>query len=219
MPLLPADGNVPVPPAGDIGRHDPEVDVPPVVERRRDLDRLVGLPVAHLEAVRDEARARPELGQELGPEAQVDRGQEIHGDDRGIAEIRFEEVLLEEPDLAREPGRGRVVVALGDPDRIDVDAHGLDPEPLGRRDDDAAVTAAEVVEDIPRLDPGQAQHHVDDLRRGGHIGHVVAPELRPGQLLGDGRLRKSEQSRQSGDGEDRHRVLIAALLERGEAPG
>src|SRR5438105_2731509 len=81
--------------AGDARRHDPEEHRAPGAVAR--LHRLphVGLPVAHRERVRRDARAGLQ-SQELGPELQVDVRQQEHGDHGGFGQIRLEEIGLHE---------------------------------------------------------------------------------------------------------------------------
>jgi hypothetical protein len=67
----------------------------------------------------------------------------------------------------------RVPAALRDPLRVDVDADAARAVALRGRDHDAAVAAAEVVDDVAALHLRQLQHRVDDFRRGRHERHVL----------------------------------------------
>src|SRR5688572_25935289 len=52
-----------------------------------DLRRALGLPVAHAERVRDDARARLQVLHELGPQLEIQVGQQVERDHRGRADI------------------------------------------------------------------------------------------------------------------------------------
>jgi hypothetical protein len=59
----------------------------------------------------------------------------------------------------------RPLARLGDAPRIAIDAHGLGAIGLRRGDGDAAVTRAEVDQEIAGPDLGQPEHGIDDRMR------------------------------------------------------
>src|SRR3989304_5614346 len=88
--------------------HDPEVDL-----LAGNGEPAVRSPVAHVEGVRDHARARPEL-LELRSQHEIELRQQIEGNDRGRAEIELEEVALDDLYPARHAGAPRVLPRFGD---------------------------------------------------------------------------------------------------------
>src|SRR5262245_8312845 len=74
-------------------RPRPHEDEPPV-----DFNRLLGYPIAHVERVRDDAHAGLELLLEFRNELQVQARQQIQRDDRRIADVGLEEILVQETD-------------------------------------------------------------------------------------------------------------------------
>src|SRR5262245_57800253 len=97
----------PVKPRSGARRDDPQVEhvLAPVVLEANDA---LGLPGAHVEVVRHDAAARGELGEELRPQAAVQIGAEIERHDGRVAQIRLEDVLLDETHaVAQSEARGR----------------------------------------------------------------------------------------------------------------
>src|SRR5258705_2551897 len=125
-----------------------------------DLDLLLRLPGAQVERVRDDARPRLQFLHQLWREPRVHGGRQIDSDDRRGTDVRGEEVFLPERHLVGDVlgarPRGRFAHAL----RVDVDADAARAVHFGGRNQDAAVTRAEVVHDIGRGDPGEPQHGV-----------------------------------------------------------
>jgi len=68
-----------------------------------------------------------------------------------------------------------------DAHRIDVHPNTAGSESLRRGDDDAAVTAPEVVHDIVRRDLREPEHPVDDVRRRGDVGCPGHLQCREGE--------------------------------------
>jgi hypothetical protein len=73
-----------------------------------------------------------------------------------------------------DPRAASVLPALRDQLRVDLDADAAGPEVTGRRDDQAAVAGAQIVDHVRRPDPGQLEHLVHHLGRGHEKGHVDA---------------------------------------------
>src|SRR5512134_3255681 len=82
----------------------------------------VGLPVAHVEAVRNDAGAGPELADQPGAQLQIEPRQEIERHDGRIAEVDLEQVLVDESHAPGDAGLARICVRLPDALRVDVDA-------------------------------------------------------------------------------------------------
>ena len=100
-----------------IVRHGPEVHLP-----SSHRGGPVRFPVAHVELVRDDARAGPQLGEELGAELQVHAPEQVERHDRRVAQIGAEEVELAELDAIGDARSRRCVPCLGDEPPVDVDA-------------------------------------------------------------------------------------------------
>src|SRR5262249_9148995 len=91
---------------------------------------------------------------------------------RGLALRGVDESLLEtlpQPAAARPLGVGARFL---DPTGVDVDPDAANTESLRRRDDDASVAAAEIVENISFPDARRFQHLGYHVFRCRHVGHV-----------------------------------------------
>src|SRR2546421_9411824 len=143
----------------DARRHDPEERRAPGAIAR--LYRLlhVGLPVAHRERVRRDARAGLEAEQ-LWPELQVDVRQQEHGDDGRLREIGLEEIGLHELHAVGDARRARVVPGELDHVRVVLDAH-RPRAALRRGDHGAPVARAEVDDEVLRRHARHVEHLVD----------------------------------------------------------
>jgi hypothetical protein len=112
---------------------------------------------------------RPEIAQELGAQFPVQVGEQIEGDDGGLANIGLEQVLLEKfhaVDHTSSPGVGAALLnTLG----VDVDPHTTGFIALGSGDDHASIPTAEIVDDISRLHRQELQHLPYDVVRRRHI--------------------------------------------------
>src|SRR6267378_7073384 len=97
-------------------RHGPEKHPPPV-----HVDPLVGGPAEHVVDVRDDACAGPQLAQQPRLDALVERRTEVERDDSGGAEVRGEEIALDELDEMGYPRGARAGVRFGDDLWIDFD--------------------------------------------------------------------------------------------------
>src|SRR5262249_45958069 len=92
---------------------NPEVDL---AARPAHARLEVGLPVAHIEIVRHDARTGLQFGKQAGTQREVDARQQVHGKDRCLADPGVEQVALVELRAlgdARFPGiRGALLHAL-----------------------------------------------------------------------------------------------------------
>ncbi len=69
----------------------------------------------------------------------------------------------------------RLGPGFGNAPRVGVHSNGARAEPPRGRDHDPPVTATQVVEHIVRAQLRQAEHALDDLRRGGNKGRQIRP--------------------------------------------
>jgi len=121
--------------------------------------------------VRNDARAAGQLALQLRAQRAVELRREEQHHHRGARQRHVHEIVLDELDALGDPGPARVVTALGDALRIDVDAHAARAAPR-RRDDDAAVAAAQVVDRVAGLHRGELHHRLHHLHRRGLVAHV-----------------------------------------------
>ena len=105
----------------------------------------------------------PHLLEQLGPEPLVQRRQQVQRDDRGLGEILLEEVALDELDPARVTPAVSALFLLS---LIRTGSMSTQTPRgavlLDRGDDDPAVAAAEVVDQVLGV----------DLRGGEHLAHL-----------------------------------------------
>src|SRR5919204_914741 len=158
--------------AGDARRHDPEERGTPRAVAR--LHRLlgIGLPVAHGEGVRRDARAGLQR-QELRPQLQVDIRQQEHGDHSGFREVGLEEIGLHELDAFVDTCLVRVLLRELDHVRVVLDAERARAA-LRRRDHRAAVARAEIDDIVLWRDARHVEHLVDHRLRRRHPDDVLA---------------------------------------------
>src|SRR5262249_21641308 len=155
-----------LPGAGHGGGDEPEVQ-PVLAAAAAHWLHAVGLPVAHVEVVRDHARTRRELAHELGTQPQVHVLAEIERHHGGSGEVGLEEILPEECHLRGDAGGQRRVAAEAHQLWIDLHPDAPRAEIAGGGDHHASVAAAEVEDDVVRNDAGNLQHlEADILRRG-----------------------------------------------------
>src|SRR5205823_12550607 len=81
------------------------------------------------------------------------------------AQSGLEGIVGHEPDALLDPRAARVFTALGDALRVDVHATAPRAVPHHRRDDDAAIAAAQVVDHVAGGDLRQLEHGVDYFNR------------------------------------------------------
>src|SRR5581483_9948018 len=191
-------GQLDAPLAVDARGDDPEEGL-----AARDARGLVGHPVVHGERVRDDARAGPHL-QDRGAQLDVERRQQVHGDDRRLAEVGGEDVAVDDRRLARDAGLLRVALRVLRHLGVVLDAVGARAELLRRRDRDLAVAGAEIVDDVVRLDLRHRQHAVDDLAGLADLRVVILGLLRRG---GGQYQRTGERERHPDRGCGVHAVL------------
>ena len=95
--------------------------------------------------------------------------QQVGGDDGGVADVGLERILQLELDEMRDAGGLRVGVGFLDAHGIDVDAQTPRSVFLCRGDQDSAIAAAQIDDEIVFLDVREGQHAIDDfLRRWRH---------------------------------------------------
>ena len=187
--------------------------LPVLVLDRLGLD-LFGLPAGDGVVVADDAALRPELGLEDGPHEVVRFGEEVEADDRRLGDVGLGGVHADELDQAFDAGGLGVALRFLDHGLVDVDPHAAGPVAAGGRDNDAAVAAADVVEDVLVRDLGQLEHAVDDrLGRRDPRGEVdgVGPAVGPEEEVDRLALVVAE-----GVGAARVERIDGVLLPRGE---
>ena len=156
-----------------LSAHHPQVQrVGPLVAGH--LERLRGRPVPHVEAVRDDARTRSELAQQLRAEAAIEVGREVEGDDGRLPQIGLEEIVLPEGDAIGEPETAGPLHGLRHQRRIDLESHPARSAVAGGRDDDPPIPGPEIVDDIIGSYGAEPQHLVDHHERRPDVGDVLA---------------------------------------------
>src|SRR3546814_291996 len=95
-------------------RNRPEIDGAAV-----DHPLLLGLPVAHVEGVAYDPRARLQLRQQLRAQLFVEARQQIERDHARLRNVGLEQIALAEADEVRDAGGLRIGARLGDALRID----------------------------------------------------------------------------------------------------
>ena len=120
-------------------------------------------------------RAGLELLQQLRAQLQVERRQQVERHDRRLADVALEQVLMQDLDPVGHAVLRDVLVGFLDALRVDVDADAARAELLRRGDDDAAVAAAEVVDDVVLGDLGGLEHRLDHVGRRRHVDDVRCP--------------------------------------------
>src|SRR5712691_2862375 len=98
--------------------------------------------------MRDDARAGAELTQELRTQAKVELAGKIERHHGRRAQIRLEEILLNEANALSQTGPLGRARALGHHPRIDLDAHPPCAEITRGGDDDPAVARSQVIDDV-----------------------------------------------------------------------
>jgi hypothetical protein len=94
--------------------------------------------------VRDHACTGPQLAQQPRLDALVERRTQVNRDDSGGAEIRGEEIALDELDEVRDSRGARAGVRFRDEQWIDVDSNTASAELLRRGNYDPSVALAAV---------------------------------------------------------------------------
>jgi hypothetical protein len=106
------------------------------------------LPIAHIEGMADDTRARFELALECRAEFDLNVLQEIQCDDGGAAYVRVVNVPFFKADEVFDAGAFGVFFCFGDAFRIDIYADGVGTVAFGGLDGDSAVAAAHVDEQV-----------------------------------------------------------------------
>ena len=116
----------------------------------------------------------------FGRSSMIDRRQQVHGDDVGLADVGLEQVLQLEDRAVADARLLGVGAGLLDTHRIEIDAERTRAVLGGRGHRDAAVTRAEIDVIFAGPDLAELQHPVDDLLRRRDVGNVE-PGLRAGR--------------------------------------
>src|SRR5450432_2459128 len=133
---------------------------------------LGGFPVVHAPTVGDDSGAGLELPEELGPQPQVDGGQQVESDHGGVVNVGIEQIVFFELHQGFDARLAGVFAGFLDKFGIDVDAHSARAVILGGGDDDAPVAAAEVIDDVAPGNAGEPEHAVDDGIRAANVGDI-----------------------------------------------
>jgi len=115
--------------------------------------RLFGLGAFHVKIMRDNPRAGFELFQ-LRHELDVQIGQQIERHHVGVLEIEGEDICLLDRDKLFNVILLDVIERILDTLRVDVVAITFDAKFLGRSDQDASVSTAQIIDDVALLDLG-----------------------------------------------------------------
>src|SRR3546814_8090917 len=113
-------------------------------------------PVAHGEGVADDAVAGGQLGEQLRAQLLVQGFQQIEGDDGRLLEIGLKEILVPEADEIVDTCLFCVRAGFSNADRVYVDTHRLNAVKARRRDRDATVARAEIIE--------RSEEHTSELQ-------------------------------------------------------
>src|SRR5579884_239516 len=157
-------------------RNNPEIQSPAI-----HLDRFIRFPVAHIEAVGDDAGPGLQLRKQPGFELLVDAWKQVQSDNSGWLDFGGEKVALYEPDLVLDAGFLSVLVRFFDALGIYIHAGGCSPELFRRHDDNAAIAAAEIVHHIALMNIGELEHLFDHFGRGWNewdVGIMLRSSLR-----------------------------------------
>ena len=123
------------------------------------------------------ARSGSQVAEEIGAQPDVDSLCEIHGDNRRVAEILLEKASRTELHEVGNTCFCRVLVALFDSDRIDIDTDAAGAEFLSRHDDKPPVAAPEVINHIVLRPPGEREHSLDNGLVRGHVRNDKVPPV------------------------------------------
>ena len=150
-----------------------------------DVLRLLGWPTRpEVVAVRDDARAGPQVAFERRQQFIEHARQEKHRDDGCRAEVSLEQVAVYERDTICHARFRGVGGGLGDEPAFDLDADAARAVSLRRRDWNPAVPRPQVVDDVGGCHVRQFEHRVDDALRRRHV--PDAGLRQPLRLRGDG---------------------------------
>ena len=107
-----------------------------------------------------------ELARELRPQPRIHLRREEECAHCGGLDLGIEDVLDAERHAVGDPGPDCVDLRFPNALRIEVHAYPARPELLGGRDEDAAVAAPEVIDDVIARDVGEGEHGVHYLKVG-----------------------------------------------------
>src|SRR5262249_29724921 len=106
------------------------------------LDHFIGLPIAHIEAVRHDAGTGFQFAEQFRTESQIHPRVQIDHHHGGLAQVGFEEVLRNESDLLAHTGFSGVALAFLDSYGVDVNSDTACSVLAGRSDHDTPVATA-----------------------------------------------------------------------------
>jgi hypothetical protein len=92
--------------------------------------------------MRDDARAGLQLFQQTRTQLEIDRRQQVHRHDRGLADSEFEQIFAVERNAVGDALQSRTVNAFRDAVRVKIDTDAACAEFSDRCDHDAAVARA-----------------------------------------------------------------------------
>src|SRR5207245_4518602 len=114
--------------------------------------------------MRDDARARFKLAQQIGLELQIDVGQQVHSHHRGGREIHGENVLIANFRQLLDAGFSDIIAGFFNQVGIDLETDGFGAL-LGRGDDDSPVAGTEIIDRVTLFYSGQLDHLINDVLR------------------------------------------------------
>ena len=140
---------------------------------RRHFEHPIRLPAANRKGVGHNPRANLEFLPEFGAQARVQLGQQIQGDDGGVAHVGGEQILLHYLDLVEQLLGLDVGLGVFEKVRFDFEADAARAALCGGNHD-ACIAAAEVIDYIAGFHLGGVEHARDHAERSRFIHHVRA---------------------------------------------
>ena len=134
--------------------------------------------------MRDDTGTWPQLALQFRHQLLIEPCEQEQRDDRRLADVRLEEILLHEPDAIADARLRQVVVGFTDANGVDLDADAARSVLFRRGNRDAAVAGPEVVDHVGCRDARQLQHRVDDTIRRRHELHIGRLERRKLRVRG-----------------------------------
>ena len=119
---------------------------------------LLGLPVAHVEAMRNDARAGLKIPQQLGPQPLVHVRKQVKRNDTGFVNVSVEKIVLFKTHQGLDVIPFGVRLGFLNALRVDIDADAAGVEITGCYDHNPAVAAAQVVNCVAARDAGEFEH-------------------------------------------------------------
>ncbi len=128
--------------------------------------------------MRNDARSRRELAQQLRQKTAVERLEEKERHHRRFADVRLEQVAAHEAHAVLDAGAARLVHRHAQRRGVDLDADAARAELLRRGDDDAPVAAAQVVDHVLRSGARELEHSQNRFVGAREIRHLRAEDRR-----------------------------------------